>query len=49
MRAKDIENIGYKLFDTGKDKYRNGVGVVVAKHLKDSMVKEIGLFSLSCY
>ncbi|XP_058217558.1 uncharacterized protein LOC131328660 [Rhododendron vialii] len=37
-KAMEIEDTGYKLYYTGKDRHRNGVGIVVDKHLKDSVV-----------
>ena len=37
-KAREIEDTGYKLYYTGKDRHRNGVGIVVDKHLKDSVV-----------
>ncbi|XP_058180118.1 uncharacterized protein LOC131298659 [Rhododendron vialii] len=37
-KAREIENTGYKLYYTGKNRHRNGVGIVVDKHLKDSVV-----------
>ncbi|XP_058216771.1 uncharacterized protein LOC131327642 [Rhododendron vialii] len=36
-KAREIENTGYKLYYMGKNRHRNGVGIVVDKHLKDSM------------
>ncbi|KAI8538489.1 hypothetical protein RHMOL_Rhmol09G0107800 [Rhododendron molle] len=36
-KAREIEDTGYKLYYTGKDRHRNGVGIVVDKHLKDSV------------
>jgi hypothetical protein len=37
-KAREIEDTGYKLYYTGKDRHRNGVGIIVDKHLKDSVV-----------
>ncbi|KAI8564245.1 hypothetical protein RHMOL_Rhmol03G0166900 [Rhododendron molle] len=37
-KAREIDDTGFKLYCTGKDRYRNGVGIVVDKHLKDSVV-----------
>ncbi|XP_058217647.1 uncharacterized protein LOC131328767 [Rhododendron vialii] len=37
-KAKEIKDTGYKLYYTSKDRHRNGVGIVVDKHLKDSVV-----------
>ncbi|XP_058222975.1 uncharacterized protein LOC131332697 [Rhododendron vialii] len=36
-KVKEIEDTGYKFYYTGKDRHRNGVGIVVDKHLKDSI------------
>lgn len=33
-----IEDTGYKLYYTGEDRHRNWVGIVVDKHLKNSVV-----------
>ena len=34
----ELENTGYKIYYTGLDRCRNGVGIVVNKHLKDDDV-----------
>jgi hypothetical protein len=38
-KAKEIEKTGFKLWYSGKDKARNGVGIVVSKDLKDNVVE----------
>ncbi|XP_058223021.1 uncharacterized protein LOC131332741 [Rhododendron vialii] len=37
-KAREIENTSYKLYYMGKNGHRNGVGIVVDKYLKDSVV-----------
>ncbi|XP_058198407.1 uncharacterized protein LOC131313930 [Rhododendron vialii] len=37
-KEREIEDTCYKLYYTGNDRHRNGVGIVVDKHLKDSVV-----------
>jgi len=37
-KAKELENTGYKIYYTGLDRRRNGVGIVVDKDLKDDVV-----------
>ena len=37
-KAKELENTGYKIYYTGLDRRRNGVGIVVDKDLKDNVV-----------
>ena len=37
-KAKEIENISYKIYYTGIDRYRNGVGIVVDKDRKGDVV-----------
>ena len=34
-KAKELENTGYKIYYTGLDRRRNGVGIVVDRYLKD--------------
>ena len=43
-KAREIENSGFKLWYTGKEKHKNGVGIIVDKDLKDSVVdvKRVG-------
>ena len=36
-KAKEVENTGYKIYYTGLDRRRNGVGIVVDKDLKDDV------------
>ena len=38
-KAKEVEPYGYKLWYTGKDKTKNGVGIIVAKDLRDDVVE----------
>ena len=37
-KEKEIENISYKIYYTGIDRYRNGVGIVVDKDRKGDVV-----------
>ena len=37
-KAKKLENTGHKIYYTGLDRRRNGVGIVVDKDLKDDIV-----------
>lgn len=37
-KAKELENTGYKIYYTGLDRRRNGVGIVVDKDLKDDVI-----------
>ena len=37
-KAKELENSGYKIYYTGLDRRRNGVGIVLDKDLKDDVV-----------
>ena len=37
-KAKKLENTGYKIYHTGLDRRRNGVGIVVDKDLKDDAI-----------
>ena len=38
-KARIIETWGYKLWYTGRDKNRNGVGVIINKHLLENVVE----------
>ena len=38
QKAKEIERTGYKLWYTGLNRSRNGVGIVVSKDLKEDIV-----------
>lgn len=40
-RAKEIQNTGNKLNYNGKDRHKNGMGLVVGKHLKVSIMTVI--------
>ena len=40
-KARVIEDTGYKLFYSGKDRHRNGVGIIVAKDLVDNIVSVV--------
>ena len=33
-KYKEIETIGYMIFYTGTDRYRNGIGIIVDKNLQ---------------
>ena len=37
-KAKELENTDYKIYYTGLDRRRNGVGIVVDKDLKDDVI-----------
>lgn len=37
-KPREIENIGYRLWFTGKERHKNGVGVIVDNKLKESVV-----------
>ena len=41
-KAKELENTGYKIYYTGLDRRRNGVGIVANKDLKDVTVSKKG-------
>jgi exonuclease III len=38
QKAKDVENSGFKLWYTGKERSRNGVGILIDKSLKNEVV-----------
>ena len=38
-KAKEIDNLGFKLWYTGRSRNRNGVGVILDKSLKDNVVE----------
>ena len=38
QKAKEVDNTGFKLWYTGTVAYRNGVGVLIDKSLKDSVM-----------
>ena len=38
-KAKEIERTGFKLWYSGRDKGRNGVGIIIYKDLKESVVE----------
>ena len=37
-KVKELKNIGYKIYYTGLDRRRNGVGIVVDNDLKDDVI-----------
>ena len=37
-KAKELKNTGYKIYYTGLDRCRNGIGIVVDKDLKDDVI-----------
>ena len=37
-KAKELENTGYKIYYTGLDRRKNGVGIVMDKDLKDDVI-----------
>jgi exonuclease III len=38
QKAKEVENTGFKLWYTGKERSRNGVGILIDKSLKNGVV-----------
>jgi exonuclease III len=38
QKAKEVENTGFKLWYTGKERSRNGVGILIDKSLKNEVV-----------
>jgi exonuclease III len=38
QKAKEVENTGFKLWYTGKERSRNGVGILIYKSLKNGVV-----------
>jgi hypothetical protein len=38
QKAKDVENAGFKLWYTGKERSRNGVGILIDKSLKNKII-----------
>ena len=38
QKAKEVENTGFKLWYTGTERNRNGVGILIDKSLKDGVV-----------
>jgi exonuclease III len=38
QKAKEVENTGFKLWYTGKECSRNGVGILIDKNLKNGVV-----------
>ena len=36
---REIEHTGYKLWYTGKDKNRNGIGIIIDKSLENEVVE----------
>ena len=37
-QSREIEHTGYKLWHTGKDKNRNGIGIIIDKSLENEVV-----------
>ena len=40
QKAKEVEDTGFKLWYTGKERNKNGVGILVDKSLKNGVVEE---------
>lgn len=38
-QSREIEHTGYKLWYTGKDKNRNGTGIIIDKSLENEVVE----------
>jgi exonuclease III len=38
QKAKEVENTGFKLWYTGKERSRNGVGILIDKSLKNEVI-----------
>jgi exonuclease III len=37
-KVKEVENMDFKLWHTGKDRNRNGVGILIDKSIKNEVV-----------
>jgi exonuclease III len=38
QKTKEVENMGFKLWYTGKERSRNGVGILIDKSIKNGVV-----------
>ena len=48
-QSREIEHTGYKLWYTGKDKNRNGIGKIIDKSLENEVVRLRGWGIEFCY